>query len=331
MWINAAQMLIALFLILISCEFFTNGVEWLGKKLRVGDGVVGSIFSAVGTCLPETMVPIIAIIFFKGDNKTIDVGIGAILGAPFMLSTLAFFVTGASVVVFLSRRRTKMTMEINKDILSRDISFFIITYCIGVLTAFIKIRLIEEFVSIFLILAYIYYIVITVKGDIKVYRQTDKLYFSRILNVKPGIPIILMQVSIALAGIILGANVFVKNIEIISFSFGIPPVILSMIITPIATELPEKFNSIIWVSKNKDTLALANITGAMVFQSCIPVSIGILATPWELDNHIIVSSVIGTLSAATTYFWIEDKGKLNPIPLLMGGVFYALFLLSLFI
>ncbi|HOQ37454.1 MAG TPA: sodium:calcium antiporter, partial [Acetivibrio sp.] len=85
------------------------------------------------------------------------------------------------------------------------------------------------------------------------------------------------------------------------------------------------------VSKNKDTLALANITGAMVFQSCIPVSIGILATPWELDNHIIVSSVIGTLSAATTYFWIEDKGKLNPIPLLMGGVFYALFLLSLFI
>jgi len=53
----------SLALILISCEFFTNGIEWLGRKIGVGDGVVGSIFSAVGTCLPETMIPIIAIIY----------------------------------------------------------------------------------------------------------------------------------------------------------------------------------------------------------------------------------------------------------------------------
>lgn len=331
MWINATQMFMALILILISCEFFTNGVEWLGKKLKVGDGVVGSVFSAVGTCLPETMIPIVAIVFLKGDKETIDVGVGAILGAPFMLSTLAFFVTGVSVLVFMSKRKTKMTMEINKDILSRDISFFILTYSIGTLTAFIKIRLIEIIISVFLIIAYIYYIVVTVKQDKRGYGYPDKLYLSRVLNLKPSIQNIFLQVSIALAGIVLGANVFVRNIETISNFIGMLPIILSMIITPIATELPEKFNSIIWISKNKDTLALGNITGAMVFQSCIPVSIGILATPWNLDNHIIVSSVIGTLSASVTYFWIEDKGELNPIPLLMGGIFYVLFILSLFI
>lgn len=122
MWPNIFQMFLSLLLILASCELFTNSIEWLGKKLRVGDGVVGSLFSAVGTCLPETMIPIIAILFFR-ENNSIDIGIGAIIGAPFMLSTLAFFVTGISVVIFWRKRRTGMSMGINREIVSRDICF----------------------------------------------------------------------------------------------------------------------------------------------------------------------------------------------------------------
>ena len=52
--------------------------------------------------------------------------------------------------------------------------------------------------------------------------------------------------------------------------------LLALVIAPIATELPEKFNSIIWVRQNKDTLALGNITGAMVFQSTIPTVVGLV-------------------------------------------------------
>ena len=52
--------------------------------------------------------------------------------------------------------------------------------------------------------------------------------------------------------------------------------LIALVLAPLATELPEKFNSIIWLRDNKDTLALGNITGAMVFQSTIPVSVGIL-------------------------------------------------------
>jgi len=124
MWINLIQILMSLALILISCEFFTNGIEWLGRKIGVGDGVVGSIFSAVGTCLPETMIPIIAILFLGEDKKSVDVGVGAILGAPFMLSTLALFVVGVGVVLFRSRRGS-MALNVNSDIVSRDISFLL--------------------------------------------------------------------------------------------------------------------------------------------------------------------------------------------------------------
>ena len=140
---------------------------------------------------------------------------------------------------------------------------------------------------------------------------------------------ILFQVVLALAGIIIGAELFVKNIENISEIFGLSALVLSLIITPIATELPEKFNSIIWISKNKDTLALGNITGAMVFQSCIPVSIGILGTSWELDAKVIMSAVLALVSALATFLWIKIKGKLNPFPLIAGGVFYSIFLVFL--
>ncbi|HOM03696.1 MAG TPA: sodium:calcium antiporter [Acetivibrio sp.] len=330
MWINVAQMLMALALILTSCEFFTNGIEWLGRKLGVGDGVVGSIFSAVGTCLPETMIPIIAILFLGEDRESMDVGVGAILGAPFMLSTLAFFVVGASVILFRSRRGTGITMHVNSDIVSRDISFFLVAYSVGVATAFINIRFIKRIVSAFLVATYIYYIILTVRQDSVNHGHLDELYLAKIFGLKNNMHNILLQICISLAGIIFGANIFVKNIEYVSDYIGITPIILSLIVTPIVTELPEKFNSIIWIARKKDTLALGNITGAMVFQSCIPVSIGILATPWQLNSHIIVSSVMATLSASTIYFWIEDKGKLNLIPLLMGGAFYALFIISLF-
>ena len=55
---------------------------------------------------------------------------------------------------------------------------------------------------------------------------------------------------------------------------GLDPTILALIIAPIATELPEKFNSVLWVRTGKDTLAMGNITGAMVFQSCVPTVLG---------------------------------------------------------
>ena len=94
LWYDIIILILSLFIILLSCELFTNGIEWMGSRLKLGDGIVGSVFSAVGTCLPETLIPIIAIFWPLNNKKSIDIGIGAIVGAPFMLATLAFFIQG---------------------------------------------------------------------------------------------------------------------------------------------------------------------------------------------------------------------------------------------
>jgi cation:H+ antiporter len=99
---------IALGAIVAAASLFTNAVEILGGRLNLGQGAVGSVLAAVGTALPETMIPIVAVlaaVFGGRDPGTAgEIGIGAILGAPFMLATLAMFVVGASALTFRSRR-----------------------------------------------------------------------------------------------------------------------------------------------------------------------------------------------------------------------------------
>lgn len=322
-------LILSLGIILFGCELFTNGIEVLGKRLKLGDGVVGSIFSAVGTCLPETLIPVIAILFSKTEASSMDVGVGAILGAPFMLSTLAFFVTGFSVLIFSGRRKTGLLLQVNPVILSHDIKFFILVYSTSIIAAFINSVQVKSCIALGLIALYIFYIIVTVNSDYVSDHAEERLIIGKYLRVKPGLGWILTEVALALGAIIFGAGIFVDNIQIISGNLGIPALVLSLIITPIATELPEKFNSIIWISKKKDTLALGNITGAMVFQSCIPVAIGILATPWKLDTIGAVSCLISIISALLVYLELSFKKKLSAITLMMGAVFYSVFILFL--
>ncbi len=107
----------SLAVILVAAELFTNGIEWFGHKLNLAEGAVGSVLAAVATAMPETLIPVIAIlgpVILGGDPEASHaIGVGAILGAPFMLSTLAMFVTGIAIVFCAGRGRRGTEMRVN--------------------------------------------------------------------------------------------------------------------------------------------------------------------------------------------------------------------------
>ena len=72
-------LLVAFAIILLGAELFTNAIEWFGHQLGLAEGAVGSVLAAVGTALPETMIPLVAIVFGAG-SRSDGVGVGAILG-----------------------------------------------------------------------------------------------------------------------------------------------------------------------------------------------------------------------------------------------------------
>ncbi len=99
-------------------------------------------------------------------------------------------------------------------------------------------------------------------------------------------------------------------------------------IIPIATELPEKVNSILWIRRRKDTLAFGNITGAMVFQGSILPAIGILLTPWELRAEVLVG-VLVTYAAALWLKFAALRGQLRVWMLFVNGGLYVTYLPSM--
>jgi cation:H+ antiporter len=99
-------------------------------------------------------------------------------------------------------------------------------------------------------------------------------------------------------------------------------------LSPLATELPEKYNSVVWIRQGKDHLALANITGAMVFQSCIPVALGLAYSPWRLTNPELLAGSIALASVAVLFINLRDS-ELGTPTLLIGGAAYAIFIAGL--
>jgi Ca2+/Na+ antiporter len=124
---------------------------------------------------------------------------------------------------------------------------------------------------------------------------------------------------------------FIRRLsKAVAMIYAVPVFVLAIIITPIATELPEKFNSVIWISREKDTLALGNITGAMVFQSSLIPAIGILLTDWQLTNSALISALLALLSAGLLFIELKTNKHIRALYLLIGGFFYAIFLAAVF-
>jgi cation:H+ antiporter len=336
--------LIAAFIvILIGAELFTNGIEWFGRKLELAEGAVGSVLAAVGTALPETMIPIIAILFGGGTEASHGVGVGAILGAPFMLSTLAMFVTGVAVLIVARRRLTGDVMAVDTGVLAHDMRYFAIAYGLAIAAAFLPLEPVwlKWIVAVVLIGIYVWY----VKGHFEADAAVDvedlaPLRFHRFdrgrTHVEGGAPrlrIVNLQVLAALGLIIAGAYFFVGAVESLATSFGLDEALLALVIAPIATELPEKFNSVLWVRMGKDTLAMGNITGAMVFQSTIPTVVALLfaADAWhfaEGSQLAFASAGIAFISSALIFIPMARAGRLTGRRLLVGGVFYLIYLVA---
>jgi cation:H+ antiporter len=338
---DALVLAVAFVVILLGAELFTNGIEWFGRKLELAEGAVGSVLAAVGTALPETMIPIIAIAFGGGGEHTDAIGVGAILGAPFMLATLAMFVTGLGVIGWRRRRPTATRMVVDTTVLVHDIRYFVVAYALAVGAAFLPPDLgwLKPVVAVVLVGIYAWY----VKGHLDAEAAASEgelapLRFRRLdprgHRVDPVVPrlrIVNAQVVVALACIVGGAYLFVGAVDRLAAAAGVSQLLLALVIAPIATELPEKFNSLIWVRQGKDTLAMGNITGAMVFQSAIPtvVALVLAGEAWHVsDNSAIafLSAAMAFIAVAAVFVPMWRTARLDGRALLVGGLVYLVYL-----
>ncbi|HEX2739038.1 MAG TPA: hypothetical protein VHM69_01225, partial [Rubrobacter sp.] len=300
----ALEFCAALVAIVFAAVLFTNAVEILGGRLNLGAGAVGSVLAAVGTALPETMIPVVAILAAafagEGGEAAGEIGIGAILGAPFLLSTLAMFVVGSSALAYRGRREQGAKIRcseasvgdefpwcktpakeviVDEKTIARDMGFFLIFFAVAAGAGIVELPLALRFaLAAILISAYALYVRRTLHSGGALEEVPQSLTLWPFAS-RPPTWIVVCQAVLSLALIVVGAEFFVGAVEGAAEVVALPAGLVALILAPLATELPEKINSVLWVREGKDTLALGNITGAMVFQSTVPVTLGVLFTP----------------------------------------------------
>jgi cation:H+ antiporter len=332
-----AILVVSLFVILAGAELFTNGVEWIGEAFGLSEGAVGSVLAAVGTALPETLLPIVAIL--SGHAAGQEIGVGAILGAPFMLTTLAMFVLGVATLIFARRRGRATDLHGDRAVLQQDLGYFLVMYALAVAAGLVQLRLLHWLLALVLMVGYVFYVRRHLRGPVASELEDEAAteiqplhvwrWLRRIgLSLEPwskAAPVwpTFVQVVLALAVIVGGARLFVSAVNTLGERLGISHLVFALLLAPIATELPEKFNSVIWVRRNKDTLALGNMTGAMVFQSSFPVSVGLLLTPWRLAGAGLVAACIALTAGTVLYTTVRFRGRLGARLLLGQGLLYA--------
>jgi cation:H+ antiporter len=309
--VTVLLLLVAFALIILGAIGFTNAVEWLGVRLNLGTGAVGGLLAAVGTALPESLIPLVALIGSGGSREREQVAIGAVIGAPFLLATLAMLLVAGAARGFRGRRGDRGDdVEPHRRSVVRDLSFFLALFPIGLVLGAIGVpKAVLVVAAVVLIAAYGIYVVRTARhgGETQDEEELRTLWFDTSRDDPPNVLQMTLQFVVSLGAIIAGAEIFVSEVEKLAESLGIDILLISLVLAPLATELPEKVNSVLWMREGKDDLAIGNITGAMVFQATVPVALVMFLTDWNLDMLAVAAGIVALLGGLVAAWAVRRR------------------------
>jgi cation:H+ antiporter len=303
---------------------FTNAIEWAGLRLGLGHGAVGSVLAAVATAMPESLIPVVAVIQGKQADP---IAIGAIVGAPLLLATLAMAVCGGAALIYRARRGSAR-LRPDRDAIGRDLLVVMGALPLAIVVGLSGTPALRFGGAAVLVAGWA---VLTWRTIVQGRREgggdePGSLYFDTTKDDPPTNFQIVAQTLISIGMLIGAAELFVTSIEHLAHGFGVDALVLTLVIAPLATELPETLNSVLWIRQGKDTLALGNVTGAMVLQTMPLVACGMVFTDWRLTAPALAAMLTALAGAALSLIAVRQAGRW-PVPfigcwtgLYLGGI-----------
>ena len=326
MIVTLALLLGSAVVIYLACEFFVNGVEWVGHHFGVSRTAVGTVLAAFGTALPESVVTLVAVVFGKTEAQK-DIGVGAALGGPLALATLAYAVVGGMFLLDGARRQKKIAAEFSTTRLAHDQAWFlgVFVFKVGLgLAAFAW----KPWLGWLFLAAYGLYVwrELSSEGHAadEVGEEGREALKLRPHTENPSTAWALLQTVGALTVIFFASQLFVHQLEAVGPWLGMSPQLVALLLSPIATELPEILNAVIWVRQGKTSLALGNISGAMMIQATVPSALGLFFTSWLLSPALLWAAGV-TMVAIVVMLVLLRRHALTARRLFAMAALYGVF------
>ncbi|MFI8814568.1 MULTISPECIES: sodium:calcium antiporter [unclassified Streptomyces] len=252
----------------LSCEWFVNAVEWLGRRLNIAKMAVGTILAAFGTALPESVVTLVAVTTGATEEAR-NIGVGAAMGGPLALATVAYGVTGG--MLLLKRRRERRpvlettgmassgldgveALGDEKDMkrLAKDQQWFLPIFVVKVSLGLVAFAF-KPALGLLFFGAYAVYFWHEIRSDDDGDGEEEELEPLK-LQPKAAIPAtgaVVFQTVATLGVIFFASQLFVKQLDAIGPMLGLSAAVTALLLSPVATELPEIMNAVIWVRQGK--------------------------------------------------------------------------------
>jgi cation:H+ antiporter len=291
----------------------------------VSQNAVGTVLAAFGTALPESVVTFVAVVFGH-DAPAKNIGVGAALGGPLVLATIAYPVVGIMLWIMRPRAAAE-AIDVNTQRLGRDQRWFLLIFLLKIALGFVAFA-IKPWLGWLFLAAYAAYTWMEIKHvDDQSEGEPEPLKFQP-KKPDPSATVAVLQTLLALGAIFAASQVFVNQLSVVGPWLGIPSSVVALLLSPVATELPETMNAIIWIRQGKHRLALANISGAMMIQATIPTALGLFFTPWMFDHALALAAGI-TAVAVFGLMILLRRNALTPIRLAAFGIFYLIFAIGI--
>ncbi|WP_291765503.1 sodium:calcium antiporter [Caldivirga sp. UBA161] len=306
----------------------TNALEYIGGRSRIGESFIGAIISPILTSMPELIV--FAVALYLGGESGQDIGIGTVMGEPFMVSTIVFpFLFLFVIIGKLLGVRDDMVLEVNKELIIPYILFTAL-YPTILLPAIISSIIVKYIVASLLILTYLIYVRVMYSFQGLTIEDYEEPYLSLIISINGRkLALAFTQAALALVILIVGSRLMVYAINEASILLSINALSLTIVIVPLATILPESIIAVIWVLRNRDTMAVAALVGEKVLYSTIYPALGLLLTHWRLTLGALLSvAVVEAISVIIIYHIVRRRLTLDVA--VLGLIGYASYIILVF-
>lgn len=262
-------------MLIVSSFVLTSTIEDLGKRRKFSDSFTGSVISPIFTAMPELIIIIIALVAI-GNKSGSEIAAGTIIGEPFMVSAIGFPIM--AIALLLSP--WKKSRESLDPVLPMSLIFIGLVFPIMLIPRFFNFVAVRVAVAISLVLLYVLFLHL-IRGK----ESTEEALNIRI----GGSGTLVMMLVVGVALLLVGSTALVRGIDSLSNAINVNRELITILIVPIGTIVPETMNSVVWASKGKANLAVGALTGEEIFFVTFFPALGILASQWVVTTNGILA------------------------------------------